>query len=149
MAKRTIITDDDPILLKASRPVELFDERLAGILDDMIETLKQAGGVGLAAVQVGILRRIVVVDTGNEILELINPEIIEEEGEQEAQEGCLSLPGKTGVTRRPAIVKIKAQDRNGKWQVYKRDGLLARCFCHETDHLNGILFTKRVIRNVE
>jgi len=149
MALRTIVLKTDPILKKTSRPVEAFDARLAGILDDMIETLKNANGVGLAAVQVGILRRIVVVDTGESILELVNPEIIETEGEQEAVEGCLSLPGESGVTRRPAVVKIKAQDRNGKWHIHKRDDLLARCFCHEIDHLNGILFLERVIRPAE
>lgn len=146
MALRKIVLEDDPILLKPSRTVEKFDARLAQIIDDMKETLRDANGVGLAAVQVGILRRIVVVDTGDSILELVNPEIIDTKGLQEEEEGCLSLPGKTGITRRPMIVKIKAQDRNGKWQVFQRDGLFARCFCHELDHLDGVLFTSRIVR---
>lgn len=146
MALRKIIMEADPILKKISRPVEVFDARLSQLIDDMIETLRDVKGAGLAAVQVGVLRRVVVVDCGDVVLELVNPEIIETAGEQEEQEACLSLPGQAGVTCRPARVKIKAQDRNGKWQVFQRDGLLARCFCHEVDHLNGILFTERVVR---
>ena len=149
MALRKIITEGDPILNKVSRNVERFDARLAGIIEDLIDTLAEAKGVGLAAVQVGILRRIVVVNTGENYIELVNPEIVEIQGEQEAEEGCLSLPGQSGITLRPAVVKLKAQDRKGKWHVYKREELLARCFCHEIDHLNGILFTKHVIRPVE
>ena len=103
-----------------------------------------ANGVGLAAVQVGVLRRIVVVDCGDGYLELVNPEITERSGQQLEEEGCLSLPGESGVTLRPETVKLKAQDRNGKWHVYKAEGLKARCFCHETDHLDGVLFTQRL-----
>ncbi|MBR3439868.1 MAG: peptide deformylase, partial [Clostridia bacterium] len=114
------------------------------LLDDMKQTMYSANGVGLAAVQVGILRRIVVIDCGDGYLELINPEITEREGQQLEEEGCLSLPGESGVTLRPETVKLKAQDRNGKWHVYKADGLKARCFCHETDHLDGVLFTQRL-----
>ncbi len=144
MALRNIVKVGDPILSKKSRPVEKFDDRLHTLLDDMKQTMYSANGVGLAAVQVGILRRIVVIDCGDGYLELINPEITEREGQQLEEEGCLSLPGESGVTLRPETVKLKAQDRNGKWHVYKADGLKARCFCHETDHLDGVLFTQRL-----
>ena len=144
MALRNIVKVGDPILRKTSRPVEKFDDRLFTLLDDMKETLYKAEGVGLAAVQVGVLRRVVVVDCGDGYIELINPEIIDTEGMQLEVEGCLSLPGESGTTLRPAIVKLKAQDRTGKWHVYKADGLKARCFCHETDHLDGKLFTDRL-----
>ena len=145
MAIRNIVTVEDPVLRKTSRRVEKFDEKLAMLLDDMKETLKKANGVGLAAVQVGILRRIVIVDVDDaEPLELINPEIVETEGEQEGQEGCLSLPEKWGIVCRPNFVKVRAQDRNGRWHMYKGEGLKARCFCHEIDHLDGIIFTDRV-----
>ena len=150
MAVRNIVKNGDPILGKKSRPVEKFDERLWQILDDMKETMYRANGVGLAAVQVGILRRIVVLDCTEDhsgYLELVNPEIIESEGEQFETEGCLSFPGESGVTCRPAVVKVKAQDRNGKWCIYKGTELKARCFCHEIDHLDGIVFTQRVIKN--
>jgi peptide deformylase len=144
MALRKIVVEGDPVLKKKSRPVEKFDARLAELLDDMRQTLYSAEGVGLAAVQVGVLRRVVVVDVGDGLLELVNPEIIEAEGEQRESEGCLSLPGEYGETIRPAVVKIKAQNREGKWCIYKGDGLKARCFCHEIDHLDGILFTERL-----
>ena len=136
MALRKIVVEGDPVLKKKSRPVEKFDARLAELLDDMRQTL--------AAVQVGVLRRVVVVDVGDGLLELVNPEIIEAEGEQRESEGCLSLPGEYGETIRPAVVKVKAQNREGKWCIYKGDGLKARCFCHEIDHLDGILFTERL-----
>ena len=138
------MVEGDPVLKKKSRPVEKFDARLAELLDDMRQTLYSAEGVGLAAVQVGVLRRVVVVDVGDGLLELVNPEIIEAEGEQRESEGCLSLPGEYGETIRPAVVKVKAQNREGKWCIYKGDGLKARCFCHEIDHLDGILFTERL-----
>ena len=144
MALRKIVVEGDPVLKKKSRPVEKFDARLAELLDDMRQTLYSAEGVGLAAVQVGVLRRVVVVDVGDGLLELVNPEIIEAEGEQRESEGCLSLPGEYGETIRPAVVKVKAQNREGKWCIYKGDGLKARCFCHESDHLDGILFTERL-----
>ena len=144
MALRKIVVEGDPVLKKKSRPVEKFDARLAELLDDMRQTLYSAEGVGLAAVQVGVLRRVVVVDVGDGLLELVNPEIIEPEGEQRESEGCLSLPGEYGETIRPAVVKVKAQNREGKWCIYKGDGLKARCFCHEIDHLDGILFTERL-----
>ena len=152
MELRKIVEVGDPILRKKSRPVEKFDERLHTLLDDMRETMYEQNGVGLAAVQVGVLRRVVVMDCSQDksgYLELINPEIIETEGEQCEQEGCLSLPGKTGITKRPAEVKVKALDRNGNWCVYKGTELKARCFCHEIDHLDGILFTDRLKPAIE
>lgn len=147
MALRKVVTKEDPILRKKSRPVEKFDEKLAQLLDDMKETMYAADGIGLAAVQVGMLRRAVVIDLGDDYLELINPEIIEQEGEQFADEGCLSIPGEYYETIRPATVKVKAQNRDGQWCVYKGEGLKARCFCHEIDHLDGILFTDRLNPN--
>ncbi|MBR6940740.1 MAG: peptide deformylase [Clostridia bacterium] len=149
MAIRNIVKIGDDILKKKSRPVEKFDERLWQLLDDMKETMYLAEGVGLAAVQVGVLKRAIVIDCSQDksgYMELINPEIIETEGEQREVEGCLSLPGESGVTLRPAEVKVKAQDRNGNWCVYKGTDLRARCFCHEIDHLDGIIFTERVIK---
>lgn len=149
MAFRKIVTKGDSILSKKSRAVEKFDARLHMLLDDMKDTLYQANGVGLAAVQVGTLRRVVVIDCGDGYIELVNPEIIESSGEQFEEEACLSLPGECGVTARPAVVKVKAQDRNGKWCIYKGEALKARCFCHEIDHLDGIVFTDRVIKDYE
>ena len=147
MAIRNIVTIEDPVLRKKSRPVVNFDEKLWTLLDDMKETLKKADGAGLAAVQVGILRRAVIVDVGDgKPLELINPEIVETSGEQEGQEGCLSLPGKWGVVRRPEFVKVRAQNRKGQWCMFKGEDLKARCFCHEIDHLDGIVFTDRAKR---
>ena len=146
MGYREIVKVGDPVLSKTSRKVEKFDEKLASLIEDMKETMYKAEGVGLAAVQVGVLRRVVVLDCGDGFKELVNPTIIETEGVQEEQEGCLSVPGEYGITSRPATVKVQAQDRNGKWHVYKGTGLLARCFCHEIDHLDGILFTQKVIR---
>lgn len=144
MALRNIITKEDPILKKKSRLVEVFDDRLMQLLDDMSETMYKEEGCGLAAVQVGVLRRVVTVDVGDGLLELINPEIVSQEGEQNESEGCLSLPGESGITSRPATVKVKAQNRNGQWCVYKGEELKARCLCHEIDHLDGIVFTDRL-----
>lgn len=144
MALRNIVKLGDPILGKTSRVVTKFDDRLFTLLDDMKETMEKADGVGLAAVQVGVLKRVVVLDCGERYLELINPEITYREGEQREQEGCLSLPEKYGTTLRPMKVKVKAQNRDGKWCVYSGEGLEARCFCHEIDHLDGILFTDRL-----
>lgn len=140
MAIRNIRTEGDPVLRKVSRKVENFDERLFMILDDMRDTLIKSEGVGLAAVQIGILRRIVVVVFNNKFIELINPEIIETEGEQRENEACLSLPHKAGKTIRPKTVTVKAQNRDGKWCIYKGTDLEARCFCHELDHLDGKLY---------
>ncbi len=146
MGLRKIFTDKDPALHKVCRPVTKFDRRLHNLLDDMKETLADAAGVGLAAPQVGILRRVVVVDTGEEILELVNPVILETSGEQEGQEGCLSVPGKYGIVKRPMNVKVRAQDRNGNWFEAEGEELIARCFCHELDHLDGILYTEKMER---
>ncbi|MDR3343995.1 MAG: peptide deformylase [Oscillospiraceae bacterium] len=153
MAIRTIVQLGDTILNKRSRPVEKFDDRLAQLLDDMKDTLKKADGAGLAAVQVGVLRRVCVIDveckkghSAGEFLELINPEIVKEDGTQEEEEGCLSLPGEQGITRRPAVVHVRAQDRHGKWHIHYGEGIKARAFCHELDHMDGVLFTQRVIR---
>lgn len=150
MARRNIVKDGDPILAKVCRKVEKFDSRLAVLLDDMFETMYDADGVGLAGPQVGMLRRVVVLDVGDGKIELINPEIVSvSEEEVQATEGCLSCPGVHGVVSRPKIVTVKAQNRDGKWCMYKGEGLKARCFCHEIDHLNGILFTSKIIKQVE
>lgn len=145
MALRNIVKLGDPILNKTSRKVEKFDDKLAALIDDMLETMYSANGVGLAAVQVGILKRVVVIDIGEGPMELVNPEITMKDGEQQESEGCLSLPGKYGVTSRPQKVQVKAQDRNGKWQVFTGEDLKARAFCHEIDHLDGILFTSHLV----
>lgn len=142
MGLRKILTDKDPALHKVCRPVEKFDGRLHRLLDDMKETLADANGVGLAAPQVGILRRVVLVDTGDEVLELINPSLLETSGEQVGAEGCLSVPGKYGLVKRPNYAKVRAQDRNGNWFEAEGEELIARCFCHELDHLDGILYTE-------
>ncbi len=143
MALRTILTDGDPALHKVCRPVTQFDEKLHDLLDDMKETLAKANGAGLAAPQVGILRRaVIVVDAGDEMLELVNPEIIAREGEQEGFEGCLSVPGRWGVVKRPMKAKVRAQDRNGNFFEVEGEEIVARCFCHELDHLDGHLFTE-------
>jgi len=146
MAILNILNDTEETLRKKSRPVEKISPRLHQLLDDMQETLKLSGGVGLAAPQVGILRRVVLVDNGEQVLELINPQIIETKGVQEEVEGCLSVPGRWGITRRPAYVKVRAMDRNGKTYEADGTGIVARCFCHELEHLDGILFTDKVLR---
>ena len=142
MGIRRILTDKDPALHKTCREVEKFDRRLHKLLDDMRDTLEEANGVGLAAPQVGILRRVVIVDTGEEILELINPTLVETDGEQEGPEGCLSVPGKYGLVKRPYYAKVRAQDRYGEWYEAEAEELIARCFCHELDHLDGIVYTE-------
>ncbi len=144
MALRNILTDEDPTLYKVSRPVKDFNERLHILLDDMRQTLVQANGAGLAAPQVGVLRRAVLVDNGEQILELINPEILEQSGEQYGLEGCLSVPGKYGYVRRPNFVKVRAQDRFGNWFEVEGEELTARAFCHEIEHLDGHLYTEKV-----
>ena len=142
MGIRRILTHREPALHKTCKPVVNFDARLHKLLDDMRETLLDSGGVGLAAPQVGILRRVVLVDNGEEILELVNPTLVETDGEQVGAEGCLSVPGKYGLVKRPYYAKVRAQDRFGNW--YEADGeeLTARCFCHELDHLDGIIYTE-------
>ena len=142
MGLRKILTDKDPALHKVCKPVEQFDRKLHKLLDDMRETLIDSNGVGLAAPQVGILRRVVLVDVGDEILELINPEMLETDGEQVGPEGCLSVPGKYGLVKRPYWAKVRAQDRNGDWYEAEGEELIARCFCHELDHLDGIVYTQ-------
>ena len=142
MRIRRILTDKDPALHKSCKPVVNFDGRLHKLLDDMHETLEDSGGVGLAAPQVGILRRVVLVDNGEEVLELVNPTLLETDGEQEGPEGCLSVPGKYGLVKRPYYAKVRAQDRNGNWFEPDGEELTARCFCHELDHLDGIIYTE-------
>ena len=146
MALRHILTQGDPTLNKKCRPVTDFNARLHQLLDDMADTLAEANGVGLAAPQVGLLRRIVVIDVGEGRIELINPEIIETSGEQDGPEGCLSVPGEYGLVKRPMNVRVRAQDRFGEWFEVEGTGLTARCFCHEIDHLEGILFTEKCER---
>lgn len=143
MALRKILTDGNPTLKKVCKPVTAFNDRLATLLDDMKETLVEANGVGLAAPQVGILRRVVVVDLGEEIIELVNPEILSESGEQDGLEGCLSVPDRYGMVKRPNVVRVKAQDRHGDWYEYEGEALIARCFCHELEHLDGHLYTEK------
>lgn len=142
MGLRKIMTVKEPCLHKVCRPVEKFDGKLHKLLDDMKETLAEANGVGLAAPQVGILRRVVVVDTGEEMLELVNPELLETSGEQVGSEGCLSVPGKYGIVKRPNYAKVRAYDRDGNEFEVEGDELMARCFCHELDHLDGIVYTE-------
>ena len=142
MGIRKILTDRDPALHKTCKPVVNFDAKLHKLLDDMHETLEDSGGVGLAAPQVGILRRVVLVDNGEEVLELINPTLVETDGEQIGAEGCLSVPGKYGLVKRPYYAKVRAQDRFGEWYEAEGEELTARCFCHELDHLDGIIYTE-------
>lgn len=149
MAIREIVKEGDPCLAKVCRPVEKFDERLWMLLDDMVETMHTADGVGLAAPQVGILRRAVTIDIGDGLLELINPKVVEAEGEQQEAEGCLSCPGVYGITSRPYRVRVEALDRHGKPFSVEGEDLLARALCHEIDHLDGILFRRHVLEYVE
>ena len=153
MARRNILTKEEPGLYKHCRPVTDFNARLHQLLDDMRDTLSTENGVGLAAPQVGVLRRACIVLETNVpegedeyIIELVNPEIIESSGEQYGAEGCLSVPGEYGLVRRPMFVKVRAQDRNGVFFEVEGEGLTARCFCHEIDHLDGIVFTSRCER---
>jgi peptide deformylase len=142
MGIRKILTDREPALHKTCKPVVNFDAKLHKLLDDMHETLEDSGGVGLAAPQVGILRRVVLVDNGEEILELVNPTLLETDGDQEGPEGCLSVEGRYGLVKRPYYAKVRAQDRYGNWFEAEGEELTARCFCHELDHLDGILYTQ-------
>lgn len=142
MSVRKILTIGDETLSKKSHPVTKFDERLHALLDDMIDTMKDSDGAGLAAVQVGILRRAIVIDVGEGLIELINPEIISQEGSQYGAEGCLSVPGKHGNVERPMTVTFKAQDRYGEEYTKTVTGLFARCVCHECDHLDGKLYVE-------
>ena len=150
MAKLKIRTLGDEVLSQQCRPVETITPRTLTLLDDMIETMRRADGCGLAAPQVGILRRIAVVEVNEgEVIELINPEIIAREGEQEEAEGCLSIPGRFGITKRPKRVTVRATDRNGNVYEVTGEDLLARALCHEIDHLDGHLFTERTIRMLD
>jgi len=153
MAIRNVLTKEEAALYKKSRIITKFDERLHQLLDDMADTLIESNGVGLAAPQVGILRRAVLVletnvaeDEDEYLIELINPEIIETSGEEEGPEGCLSVPGEYGLVVRPTYVKVRAQDRFGEWFEVEGEGLTARAFCHEIDHLEGILYTSKCTR---
>jgi peptide deformylase len=147
MALREILKRGDPVLNKKAHPVTRFDERLHSLLDDLHETLDDAGGAGLAAPQIGILRAVVlVVNSEDEILELINPTILSAEGEQDGLEGCLSIPGYWGFVQRPEQVRLRAQDRNGNWFEVEGTGMAARCYCHELDHLDGKLYTELASR---
>lgn len=153
MAQRTILTIGDEALNKKCRAVTAFDDRLATLLDDMRDTLLESGGVGLAAPQIGVLRRVVVLIDINkdpeEVIELINPEVIDHNSLEETVEGCLSVPGKYGYVMRPTWAKIRAQDRSGNWFEREGEGIVAQCFCHETEHLDGHLFTEKVTQYVE
>lgn len=149
MAIREIRKQGDEVLYKKCKEVKNFDNKLHILLDDMYDTMKKQEGAGLAAPQVGILKRAVVIDVGEGRIELINPEIIEESGEQTGSEGCLSVPGVWGEVTRPNKVTVKAQDRNGKWFKLTGEGLLARAICHETEHLDGKLFLDRVTKFID
>ena len=149
MAIRNIVKTGDDVLVKMCRPVEKFDEKLWTLLDDMAETMDAANGVGLAAPQVGLLRRVVVIDVGEGRIELINPEIIASSGEQNGVEGCLSFPNEWGLVKRPMNVTVRAQDRHGKFFELSGEELLARAFCHEIDHLNGVCFVTKASRMLD
>ena len=144
MALRTIRVEGDPVLTKISRPVDKMTPRIQDLITDMLDTMYEAMGVGLAAPQVGILKRIVVIDVGDGPIILINPEIIEKSGEQTGDEGCLSVPGMSGQVTRPDHVKVKALTEDMEEVVYEGEGLLARAFCHELDHLDGHMYTELV-----
>lgn len=144
MAIRNIVKYGDDVLAKKCRVVEKIDDRIITLLEDMHDTLLESNGVGLAAPQVGVLKRIALVDTGVEILELINPEILSASGSQTDLEGCLSYPGKYGEVTRPMNVTIKFQNRYGEWVTYSGEGLTARAFCHEIEHLDGHMFMEKV-----
>lgn len=146
MALRNIRVNEDPILRKASKVVKNIDERTQILIDDMLDTMYKANGVGLAAPQVGILKRIIVIDVGHGPLILINPEVVETNGEVEDREGCLSVPGQEGNVIRPQYVKVNAQDREGNPIEIQGEDLLARALCHEIDHLNGILYTDKIVK---
>lgn len=149
MAIRNIVTVGDDVLTKKCRQVEKFDDRLKELVEDLFDTLYSSGGVGLAAPQVGVLRRVAVIDLDDDPIELVNPEIIHTEGSQTGAEGCLSNPGKFGMVTRPQKVTVKAQDRFGNWHEYVGEDLLARAFCHEIEHLDGKMFMEHVTQWIE
>ena len=149
MAIRTILTQGDPALNKKCHPITKFDQKLSDLLDDLWETLAQANGMGLAAPQVGILRRAVIVvpdPEKDDMVELVNPEILAQEGEEDGLEGCLSIPGMWGYVKRPTWVKVRAQDRDGGWFEVEGEGLAARCYCHELEHLDGHMYDEHTDR---
>ena len=148
MAIRKILTDGDPSLRKKARPVGKVDGRIRTLIDDMAETMYAAEGAGLAAPQVGILRRVVVIDMGEGLIELVDPEIVGAQGEEIRTEGCLSIPGKRGTVARPSTVTVRAMDRHGKIKTYEGADYLAVAFCHEIDHLDGVLYTDKMIEDV-
>ena len=149
MALRKLAYIEDDILRKKSRKVESFDQRLHVLLDDMAETMYKNNGCGLAAPQVSVLRRAIVMDVGEGLIEVVNPEIVSREGEVDGVEGCLSVPGVYGYVTRPTWAKIRAQDREGNWFEREGEGVVAQCFCHETEHLDGHLFTEKVEEYVD
>lgn len=149
MAIRNILHAGDDLLRKKCRTVEVFDEKLSVLIDDMFDTMYAADGVGLAAPQVGILKRICVIDIGEGPIELVNPEIIKKKGEQITPEACLSCPGRCGTTKRPNYVKVRAQNRRGETVTYEGTELLAKAFCHEIDHLDGVLFIDIILEELE
>ena len=146
MAIRNVVKEGDNVLRKTARPVTDFNERLHTLLDDMADTMYEQNGCGLAGNQVGVLRRVVVIDVGEGLMELVNPEIVKYSGKQEEVEGCLSCPGEYGIVKRPMNVTVKAQDRYGEWHTYEGEGLLAQAFCHEIDHLDGKIYKDKAIR---
>ena len=148
MATRTILEGDNPRLRKVSKEVKKVNEHICELLDDMAQTLYDARGVGLAAPQVGALRRIAIIDVGEGLIELINPEIIEMEGQQREEEGCLSLPEDNGYVLRPEYVKVRAMNREGEIKEYEGSGLFARAVCHEVDHLDGVLFIDKIVERI-
>lgn len=149
MAIRNIIKDGDEVLRKKSKEVDVINGKLLALLDDMADTMYKAEGIGLAAPQIGVLKRVVVIDIGEGLIELINPKVVSSEGEQMEVEGCLSIPKVYGEVKRPDKVEVEALNRKGEKVKLKGDGLLARAFCHEIDHLDGILFKDKVVRFIE
>ena len=148
MALRTIRTEGDPVLRKKSRPITEMTQKLRNLIVDMMDTMYDSMGVGLAAPQVGILKRIVVIDVGEGPIVLINPEILETGGEQDGMEGCLSVPGEYWLVKRPNYAKVRAQDRDGNWFELEGEELIARCICHENDHLDGHIYTEIAYRKL-
>ena len=148
MALRNIVTEKEARLRKVSRLVEKFDERLWTLLDDMADTMYEADGVGIAGVQVGVLRRVFVVDIGEGLIEFVNPTITAQSGEQDGMEGCLSVPDEYWMVKRPDHVRAKAQDRSGEWFEIEGEELIARCLCHENDHLDGHIYTEIAYRKL-
>ncbi len=146
MAYRQIRIDGDEVLRKKSRPVEKIDDRILTLIEDMVDTMYKADGVGLAAPQIGVLKRIVTIDVGDGLIEMINPVILEQSGEQDGPEGCLSMPGTTGEVKRPMYVKAKYTNTSGETVIVEAEGLLARCICHELDHLDGVLYKDRAYK---